>query len=155
MLGGVSPSPFLSRRSLMLRVGDRLGGGARLGMSSLGFLRSESFLEAPLWIWFPLAWGGPVLQCLGSPPMPSLRAVGVRFCVGVPSPPSPPGQTLTSSGTHAALALGGVLSPLSSRVRPALWALSLWLSSPITSLRWLGLSPTPPTPPSCTHGAVT
>ena len=140
------PSPLTPLDAARVKRVQPFGGGPRLCRSAIGLLRSERVLGAPLWFRFPFAWGGPVLQCSGSPPLPSLRAVGARFWVGVPPPSYSPrrplalgvrnrsGGPLSSvyppSGSCAELARLGFLSPSSYQVRTALWFMPPRPSSP-------------------------
>ena len=87
-----------------------------------------------------------MLQYLGVPPVPSLRAVGACCWVGVPPPLSPPRQPLAlgardrlggslssvspMSGFRAELTPLGFSSPSSSWVHPALWFVAPCPSAP-------------------------
>ena len=77
------------------RCRQPFGAEARLGLSSVGLLRFESSLGAPIWIQLPFAQRVPRCSDWGYPPVPLLRALGPRFWIGVPPPPSPPWRPLT------------------------------------------------------------
>ena len=172
LLGGGSPSSIPPSAAARVSRGQQFGGTPCIGLSSVGLLHSESLLGAPLWILSPFAWGVTRCSVWGSPPMPSLCAVGARCWLRVSPPPSPlPPPKLAArvrrgrpfggglysvslpSGSRATLTRRGFSSPPFSRVRPALWVVAPWPSSPVADPRWLGLSLKPPTPPCCTHGA--
>ena len=72
------------------RCRQPFGAEARLGLSSVGLLRFESSLGAPLWIHFPFTQRVPRCSDWGYSPVPLLRAVGARFWVGIPPTPPPP-----------------------------------------------------------------
>ena len=141
------PRPLLPARCLCSLLG-RGGASSSWALSTGG---------VPWWCyqWFP--------------PVPPLRAAGVRCWVGGPPPHSSPWRPLALGERNRS---GGGSPPSLHRPVPAPSLPSGGLSPPPPpddvlrcvvwphgrpplpqALHWLGLPPTPPMPPCCTHGA--
>ena len=166
---GVPPPPSPPLRPLALGAGVRSGGRLISVRPPSGSCTLRACWDLPSGSCSPLHGGVSRCCARGSPPNTSLCAMSVRCWVGFPPPPPPPRRPLSlgardrsggplpsispSSGSRCKLALRGFCTPPHpvGVLHCVVWP----HGRPILpqAPHWLGLPPTPPTPPCRNHGA--